>query len=276
MNISMASIVLAGSLGLVTADGVAQEIKSIQPGGSSSPEDIQEQKIRQDIVAPWMVEVSGESRPRTLVVRSAEKAGDGTWSLDATYGFTDGRMNPVKVKLNVRSDGYRMEFVTASASQLVVEGGREGVLTGTFATKRGREMPVKLVKTGDGHIKQMAEELKASKAALVTPPGPEVPEMCSRYFGGWEGKWEGDPVPVRLWVLAVKADCTAQVRYKSTASKDVPEPSDLATVTIGTTGFDRRCGGDGNCRFVLEGQEMSVTYSHMTYATKSIAMKRFR
>jgi hypothetical protein len=211
-----------------------------------------------------------------LAVRGAEKTGDGIWNLDATYGFTDGKMNPVTVKLNVRSDGYRLEFVTASASKLVVEGGREGVLSGTFSTRSGREMPVRLVKTDDGHVKQMAEDLKASKAALAAAPGPDVPEMCARYFGGWEGKWEGDPVPVKLWVLAVKADCTAQVRYKSTSSKDVPEPSELATVTIGKTGFDRRCGGDGNCRFVLEGQEMSVTYSHMTYPTKGIAMKRFR
>lgn len=276
MNSALAPVALLCVLGAVAGDCMAQEPKAPQAGGASTSEDVRARAVRQDVVASWLVEIVGESRPRTLIVRGAENRNEGTWDLDASYGFTDGNKSAVKATLHVRPDGYRLEFVTGSASQVIVEGGRDGVFSGTFTTNRGRQSAVRLVRTAEDRIGQLASDLKASKAALATPPGPDVPEWCARYFGGWEGSWSGDPVPVKLWVLAIKADCTAQVRYRSTTTKEIPEPSDLATVTIGKSGFDRPCGGDGTCRFVLDGREMTVTYSHFSYSTKSTALQKFR
>jgi hypothetical protein len=270
MKASLSFIALAFAFGSVSAACVAQQAQPSQVVGAPAAAEASAVKVRQEIIASWIVEVSGESRTRTLIVRGAEQGSEGAWNLDAVYGFSDGNQSAVKAQLVVLADGFRLEFTTQPGTLVVAEGTGAGVFTGTFTPKGGRAKPVRLVRSSDEDVRLRAAQFKA----LMAKPGTDVPESCARYFGGWTGKWPGDPVPVRLWIVGIKADCTAQVSYRSTSSSEVPES--FVAATIGPAGFGRPCGGDGNCQFELRGEEIWVTYTHMAYATKSAALQKFR
>lgn len=98
----------------------------------------------------WTVTVEGQPRTRTLTIRGVQAQGDGTWMLDALYGWSDGRASPVTATLAVTPPRYVLRWTTGAGSTIEVEGDGLDVLNGTFTTKGGRASPVRIARAGTG------------------------------------------------------------------------------------------------------------------------------
>jgi hypothetical protein len=103
----------------------------------------------------------------------------------------------------------------------------------------------------------LALKAEAIRTARTAKPGPDVPESCARFFGGWTGRWQYDEGPQRLWVLGVKADCTAQYSHRNTSSDAVPG-SLLPTEIKGGT-LTSPCGA-GTCTFTTDGDTVFAIF----------------
>ena len=260
MNASLRQLALVCALIVWNAACLAQQNQQPVSAGAVAAAETALERIQREIIGSWIVDVTGETRTRTLKLRGAEGGSDGVWNLDATYGMTDGGQSAVKAQLRLVSDSYRLEFTTQPGTLVIAEGTSNGTLTGTFTPKGGNARPVKLARISDDELKQRVEGLKASRAALTVKPSPDVPESCARFFGGWAGKWSVDQGPQRLWVLGIKTDCTVQYSYRSTTSNAVPDS--LLATEIKRGVLTSPCGDSGTCTFEVHGDEVWANYTN--------------
>jgi YHS domain-containing protein len=117
-------------------------------------------------VGPWLVDVDGETRTRTLNIRGAEKRPDGVWVLDSTYGWTDGRQTAVTTELIVKPNGYRLQLTTQANSVISAEYSGPALFSGTFTWSSGKVRTVRLERMSGEEISKRA----AAQAASRTRP----------------------------------------------------------------------------------------------------------
>jgi len=107
---------------------------------------------------------------------------------------------------------------------------------------------------------ELSRKADAYLAERVAKPGPDVPESCVRFFGGWAGDWRKSQGQQRLWVLGIKADCKAQISYRTTSSNAIPTALVAAEIRQGVLKVP--CGDGGECAFEVRGDEVWGTYTN--------------
>ena len=119
---------------------------------------------------------------------------------------------------------------------------------------------------------------KASLQELIEKsagPGPDIPQACAFYFGGWAGKWNIDQGPIRLWMHSIKPDCSAKTAYMVRESLEMP--SEFRTREISKDGtFSFSCGDSGTCIFQAKGDELWGSYRNPFGGTNSIVLRRIK
>jgi hypothetical protein len=276
MNAPMQRHALVCILIVVNAACFAQENKQPVSAGAGAPADPVLERIQREIVGSWIVEISGVNRPLTFTVRGAEAGADGVFNLDATFGFTDGGNSAVKAKVRLVSDVYKLEFVNTNGTVYAAEGSANGTLAGSNTPTSGSPRPLRLVRTSDDELKQRVASLADARAALTVKPGPDVPESCARFFGGWVGRSRIDVGLSRLWVLGIKADCMAQVSYRAPSpTSDVPY-GDVFTAQIAQGTLSLPCGNSGTCVFEVHGVEVWGSYTNPSGGSNSSVFQRIK
>lgn len=106
--------------------------------------DVESDGVQRRLVASWLVSVQGEPRTRTLNVRSIEPKGERIWALDATYGWTGGRLQAVKAEVSTVPGGYRLQIVTPADSTITVESADSKGFEGTFTPKSSKSRRVSI------------------------------------------------------------------------------------------------------------------------------------
>jgi hypothetical protein len=217
-------------------------------------------QLQGQLISPWLVTVDGESRQRAMTIKSITPKAEGVFALDMVYGLVGGGQGPLKGELVQQGERRKITFVTQANSKIAAEQSTTETFEGTFTNPKGGVQALKMTKISEEDLRLKAEEFLAALAERLAKPGPDVPESCARFFGGWAGTWGLNQGPQRLWVLGIKADCTAEYSYRSTSSNAVPET--LLPTQIKQGVLNPQCGGGtGTCTFVVHGDEIWANYN---------------
>lgn len=218
-------------------------IAAISPGIGLASDDAQA-RLRSELISPWLVEVEGEARPRTLLIRSAELGRDGVFELDALYGWSDTRQTKVNAQASIKTEGHKLVLTTQANSIVAADSSGPGLMTGTFTPSSGSSKTIKLTRLAPDALAQAVKNaLDAAKRSLVKP-GAEVPAECAGLFGGWKGQWGNGYGEEWLWVVRVDANCIAKYRYKPDGFWGPFFTGEIKNGVLSTP-----CGSGGTCSF---------------------------
>lgn len=125
------------------------------------------EKLRQELIAPWLMTVQGEDRTRLLRINEIAEESPGSFLLNATWGFTDGTQGIVRVEL-IHS-GKELRLLVRSAGETLVSllQSPDGNFAGVLRHARGTERPVTLEKLSEREVPQKVKEAAAKAAAQV-------------------------------------------------------------------------------------------------------------
>ena len=124
-------------------------------------------QIRQDLISPWLVTVQGEDRTRILRILEVVQDTEGSYKLDANYGWTDGVQAIVRIELILSGQERRLVVRTLASSVMSVRQSPNGDFTGTYKTLRDAEKTVRIEKVSEEQLPQIVKELQAKMAARV-------------------------------------------------------------------------------------------------------------
>lgn len=124
-------------------------------------------QIRQDLISPWLVTVQGEDRTRILRILEVAQDTEGSYRLDANYGWTDGPQAIVRIELILSGQERRLVIRTLASSVMSVRQSPNGDFTGTYKRLRGVEQAVRMEKVSEEQLPQLVKELQVRLAARV-------------------------------------------------------------------------------------------------------------
>jgi hypothetical protein len=206
---------------------------------------------QEQLVSSWLVTVDngdGKTFQRVLIVKSVKQGNGPEFVPDLLYGLTTGQSAVTGTVTKKESGVYVLQFVTQAKSKVEATQNADGSFTGTFVDPTGASKPLRMEKIS-----------KASVAALkFPPPAADVPQACAAFYGGWAGEWSISQGPVRLWVHAITADCSAMYSYRSTDSDDAPYEYRKIEIKDGKLAIP--CGNGGTCVFTHQGNELWASY----------------
>ena len=173
-------------------------------------------------------------------------------SIIYVFASANGKGSPIRA--DGRFVGDELQATLPSGARLAYRMRKDGDLE--FLYRKGDEWAAGIL-TSDAEDRR----LKADKvlAERMTKPGPDVPESCARFFGGWAGDWQFKMGQQRLWVLGINADCTAQISYRESTSNAVPASLIAAEIKQGNLAVP--CGRGGTCTFQARGDEVYASYT---------------
>lgn len=211
-----------------------------------------DERMRKQMIATWIVEVQGEARTRTLNITNGEKKEDGTWVLDATYGWSDTRQTSVEAKLTTLADRFKLELTTQANSVILAEGSDLQKLVGTFKVRSGAVKQVALAQiSADALVKRIA----ANKPVIIQPK-PDVPAECAAFPGGWTGHWGIHGGEQWLWIVEVDSACVAKYQI---GKWGFGGPFDTAVIQKGVVTTAGAQGG--KIDWTRHGDELWASYS---------------
>ena len=239
-------------------------------------------RVQRDIVGSWIVDVVGETRTRTLNVRGAEPGREGFWTLDSTYGWTDGGHTPISGKLVLKPQGYSIVLTTQANSVISADYSKDAKFLGTFTWSSGKVAAASLERLSAAEIGNRASALKLERIrAVMKAPGPGVSADCAAWLGGWEGRWttSGYTGNVRFVVAEVTQDGTAcNLSIKLSDGLGSP-PAAVPVEGRSTKGFICNSSTGGYCTMKIstDGSTIDINYRNaeggMNYApVKKIAL----
>lgn len=212
------------------------------------------EKIQKDIVGSWIVDVKGETRPRTLNIKGAEIGQDGAWILDSTYGWIDGTPTAVNAILIANSQGYSLRLTTQAKSQISAEYVSADRFNGTFSWISGKVKAATLQRLS---VDEIAKRATDSRMKLtIKQPTEDVPPSCAGFVGGWTGNWPGYG-QAWLWVVSANANCV--VNFATTSTSDFPKAFLTAEIKDGVLALQKR-QGIGSESYELHGNELWARY----------------
>lgn len=190
----------------------------VSPGISSAQQKTLAQ-LQTEVVSSWVVTVEGESRTRTLKISGASQESNDTLLLDAVYGWTDGNQTPISASFVQSGQEVKLLLTTQPGSKVTATQTSNGIFEGTFTPTNGTPKPVKVQKVSGEELQAKITAAKASRAAVIVEPGPDVPKDCAAFSGRWTGNWPyyGQ---TWLWVAEVSVSCVAKCNSLSTL--DIP------------------------------------------------------
>jgi len=125
------------------------------------------EKLRQELIAPWLVTVQGEARSRLLRINEVSQDTEGSYLVSAAYGWIDGTLSIVRIELILSSGQRRLVVRTAGGSLISVLQSADGSFAGTFKTTRGVESSVRLERVSEEQLPRLAAESQARMAARI-------------------------------------------------------------------------------------------------------------
>jgi hypothetical protein len=217
------------------------------------------------MISSWKVAVAGETRPRILKITGVGKNSEGTFLLEAAYGYADERQTSIHAEAVQTNQEFKLVLTTQANTKIVAIQMPNGEFEGTFTLKNGVTKGVTITKLSDIELQLAIDAAKRARTSvLMVPPKADVPESCAAFYGVWEGKWNtgsggGGYSTFRIWVPEVETDCTAKFSYKNTNSGDIPTGFGNAQIKQGV--LSARCGADSEgCSFERHGDQLWGRY----------------
>jgi hypothetical protein len=228
------------------------------------------EKLRRELISPWIVTVEGERRARGMHIRGAEQTSDGVWTLEVTYEWLYAeKQSPIKGELTAVPGGYRLELITRANSRIVGDSHDLKVFVGSFTPKSGVQRQATIEKVS---AEEFARRQKAALLDLFVKPQPGVPAACAAFIGRWTGRWQRYYFPEEsLWVTEVNPDCIAKFIYRDRT--DAPMSFASAPIKDGELSFICAPGRNGTCVFKRVGDDLWVSYSDPTGGSNTAVFK---
>lgn len=125
------------------------------------------EKLRQELIAPWLMTVQGEARTRLLRINEIAEESQGSYLFNATWGFTDGTQVVVRVELIQAGKDLNLLVRSAAETLVSLRQSPDGNFAGVLKYARGAEKPVTLEKLSEQEVPQKVKEAAAKTAAQV-------------------------------------------------------------------------------------------------------------
>ncbi len=225
---------------------------------------------QEQMISVWVVSVEGETRDRTLRIKTLTPKTEGGFTVDATYGYVGEGQGAVRANLLQQGQDVYFLLTTQSSSRINASQKTAELFQGTFTDPVGTVKALKMVKVSDEELQRRIETSRNEKTAK---PSQDVPESCARFFGGWAGTWsQGSFGPLRLWVTAIMPDCTVKYSYRETSSSDMPTVFRNGEIKQGVLTLS--CGSGGSCIFERKGEELWGRYHNPSGGSNTGTFKK--
>lgn len=123
------------------------------------------EKIRQELIAPWLMTVQGEPRSRILRINEVSQDTEGSFLINAVFGWIDGEASIVRIELIQSAQQRRLVVRTVPGAMISVLQAPDGSFAGTFKTSQGAEAPVRMERVVEEQLPQLTKESQARMAA---------------------------------------------------------------------------------------------------------------
>lgn len=243
----------------------------------SFPQEQINTRLQTELVAPWLVTVQGQDRPRTLRITGVREDPDGRLVLDAAFGWTDGNQVPVPTASVTQSNKEtQLLFVTQAGTRVAAIRMSSGVFEGTFTTNDGVVKTVRIEKLTEDELRAKIAATKATRAAkVVVRPSADVPESCAAFSGQWVGRWsQGNIGKNWLWIAEIDVNCMAKVSYNR--NDDLPKSFITAEIKGNELSFLCNSSTGGTCVFKRKGDDLWASYSNPSGGRNSAIFERVR
>lgn len=207
-----------------------------------------------DLIGSWLVSVEGEARNRTLRITSVGTKSEGSFLLEAVYGWTDGKQTSVKAEMNQLAQERKLLVTTQPGTKIVTTQGANGKFSGTFTLTSGVTKNVTIAKVSEEELQSIQKSVNKS-IPDIQKPDADVPVQCAAFIGGWTGIWPSIG-RVWMWIVAVDTKCTARYSYGISAA--VPKTFRTAEIQNGVLAIPRP---NGTTSFEIQGAELFGQYS---------------
>lgn len=124
-------------------------------------------QFREQLVAPWLVTVQGEERYRLLRITEISQDTEGSFLVNANFGWIDGDQTIVRIELIESKQDLRLVIRTNLGTIYSLRQTGSGEFVGTWKPLRGSDKEAKLQKLAEDQIPQKAKESEARMAARV-------------------------------------------------------------------------------------------------------------
>ena len=147
--------------------------------------------LQSSLIASWIVTVSDEPRQRNLIIRDLVTGSNGTFLLDATYGWLDAKLTQVRGEIIQLNQERRLELVTPADSKIVARQLTDGSFTGTLTSRNGIAKTVKLERLDSVAIIKNTPTIASNMAAPIINPANFELNIVRHEGGEFDGVWSG-------------------------------------------------------------------------------------
>jgi PQQ-dependent catabolism-associated CXXCW motif protein len=105
------------------------------------------------LLAPWVVTIDGETRPRTLRFTHVTEKPKDEFLLEGTYGMIDGEQQPASAQMTQSPKERTLKITTPGRSFITATQTAEGVLSGTIKFRSGNEKAVRLDRVSEQELR---------------------------------------------------------------------------------------------------------------------------
>lgn len=237
-------------------------------------------ELQTEMVSSWIVTIDGISRIRTLKIGDVTEISEGVFSLDAVFGFSDGKLVAIKAKMNQTATERKLELTTQTGVRIVATQGPNGIFTGTFTPKGGDVKAVIIEKfSGDNSQLRVATASQSPRRpnaeSVIIKPAADVPAECVSFGGEWTGKWSQGGIGQQwLWVMEIDAKCNVKLAYLS--HEKPPIGFDSGKIVDGTLSFLCNRSTGGTCSFSRHDDVLWASYGNPSGGTNNAVFERIR
>jgi len=225
-------------------------------------------KTGDDLIGSWLVSVEGEARNRTLRITGVTPTSEGSLTLEAVYGWTDGNQTAVSAEVTQAVQERKLFVTTQPGTKIVTRQGVDGKFSGTFTLKNGVTKGVTISKASEEELQsKIAERI----ATLIKKPAADVPSECAAFSGRWTGKW-GDGKQYWLWIIEVSRDCVAT--FANLQHSRPPVTPVTGKIRGGVLSYICNSSTGGSCEFRHSGGEISARYFDSSGGNDSSTFKK--
>jgi PQQ-dependent catabolism-associated CXXCW motif protein len=124
-------------------------------------------QLQRELIGPWLAAVEGETRTSLLTIREIAQESEGSYLMNATYGWTDAVQPIVRIEVIQSTQELRLIVRTSAGALISVRRTPQGDFEGTLKSGRSAEKPVRLVKLSDNQLQEKVKESRAASLAQV-------------------------------------------------------------------------------------------------------------
>lgn len=122
-------------------------------------------QLQQELIAPWLMTVKGESRNRLLRINEISQDTEGAFLVNGNFGWVDGTPSITRIELIQTAQDLVLIARTGGNSLISVRRSPDGTFAGTFRSSQGRESAASLQKLSEDQLQQAVQDTSAKMAA---------------------------------------------------------------------------------------------------------------